>query len=92
MPAASQAGSAGGQRQRLLVALALARFLQGKDAGQQKILLLDEPTTGIDRNTAGSMLQGILSAFPQATMLLILHDRELASLIAAREDAHVQHL
>ena len=82
----------GGQRQRLLVALALARFLQGKDAGQQKILLLDEPTTGIDRNTAGSMLQGILSAFPQATMLLILHDRELASLIAAREDAHVQHL
>ena len=82
----------GGQRQRLLVALALARFLQGKDAGQQKILLLDEPTTGIDRNTAGSMLQGILSAFPQATMLLILHDRELASNIAAREDAHVQHL
>jgi len=82
----------GGQRQRLLVALALARFLQGKDTGQQKILLLDEPTTGIDRNTAGSMLQGILSAFPQATMLLILHDQELASLIAAREDAHVQHL
>ena len=82
----------GGQRQRLLVALALARFLQGKDTGQQKILLLDEPTTGIDRNTAGSMLQGILSAFPQATMLLILHDRELASIIAAREDAHVQHL
>ena len=38
------------------------------------------------------MLQGILSAFPQATMLLILHDRELSGLIAAREDAHVQEL
>ncbi len=82
----------GGQRQRLLVALALARFLQGEDIGQQKILLLDEPTTGIDRKTAGSMLQGILSAFPQATMLLILHDRELTDIIAARENAHVQHL
>ncbi|MCI6233443.1 MAG: ATP-binding cassette domain-containing protein [Selenomonas sp.] len=82
----------GGQRQRLLVALALARFLAGEKNGQEKILLLDEPTTGIDRKTAGSMLQGILSAFPQATMLLILHDRELSGLIAAREDAHVQEL
>ena len=83
----------GGQRQRLLVALALARFLkEAETTGQQKILLLDEPTTGVDRQTAGSMLKNILDAFPQATMLLILHDQELASVIAARDDARIQRL
>ncbi|MCI6086130.1 MAG: ATP-binding cassette domain-containing protein [Selenomonas sp.] len=66
----------GGQRQRLLVAFAICALL----AAPQKILLLDEPTTGVDRETAGQMLQNLMDAFPAQAMILILHDRELADL------------
>ena len=73
----------GGQRQRLLVAFAVCALL----AAPQKILLLDEPTTGVDRKTAGQLLQNLMDAFPTQAMILILHDRELAGRILARDDA-----
>ncbi|MCI6283283.1 ATP-binding cassette domain-containing protein [Selenomonas sp.] len=73
----------GGQRQRLLVAFAVCALL----AAPQKILLLDEPTTGVDRKTAGRLLKNLMDAFPAQAMILILHDRDLAGRILARDDA-----
>ncbi|WP_294159257.1 ATP-binding cassette domain-containing protein [uncultured Selenomonas sp.] len=75
----------GGQRQRLLVALAVGALL----ADPQKILLLDEPTTGLDQRTAQQLLQNLMDAFPLQAMVLILHDRELAARILARNDTRV---
>ena len=73
----------GGQRQRVLVALAVAALLAHPD----KILLLDEPTTGLDHRTAALLLSRLMEAFPTQTMILILHDRELAAHLLARNDA-----
>ena len=58
----------GGQRQRLLLALAFA--------GQAPMLLLDEPTAGLDRNCAQKIFQGIRQNFPDRTILVITHDLE----------------
>lgn len=57
----------GGQRQRLLLALALI-------ANDRPILLLDEPTTGLDRTTADLVLRSIHDACTTRTLLLISHD------------------
>ena len=66
----------GGQRQRLLLALAFA--------SSAPILLLDEPTAGIDRQTAEKLLENIMHTFAERTILLITHDMELTEkLIAA---------
>lgn len=73
----------GGQRQRLLVSFAIGALL----VDLQKILLLDEPTTGLDQRTAQKLLQNLMDAFPSQAMILILHDRTLATRILARDDA-----
>jgi ATP-binding cassette subfamily B protein len=56
----------GGQRQRLALARAFLR--------RSPILVLDEPTTGLDPETARRVLDPLRSAAADRTVLLITHD------------------
>lgn len=56
----------GGQRQRLMVSLALA--------SKAEIILLDEPTCGVDKVTALKMIDNILSANSGKTIIIITHE------------------
>jgi ATP-binding cassette subfamily C protein CydC len=58
----------GGQRRRLSVAQALLR--------RPDVLLLDEPTEGIDTLTAARMLAGLRNFLPAAVLVIALHDRQ----------------
>jgi len=68
----------GGQQQRILIARALAQ--------QPQILLLDEPTTGIDTTTQHTILQLIkrLHRELNLTILLVTHDINLISPLVNR--------
>jgi len=59
------AGLSGGQARRL----ALARTILKKP----DLLLLDEPTEGLDAETAAAVLDGLRRALPQAAILAALH-------------------
>lgn len=59
-------GLSGGQIQRL----ALARTL----LGQPEVLILDEPTTSLDADTAVNVMAGLKLATASAATLLITHD------------------
>jgi len=63
----------GGQRNRLLTALAVA--------SKAPCLILDEPTDGLDKQTAAMLLDSLISHTNQAhkTLLIITHDEEVAS-------------
>lgn len=60
-----------GQRQRLAIARAAVR-----DA---PILILDEPTTGLDSQSEQAVIQGLQFAGLGRTVLLITHDLALAA-------------
>lgn len=55
----------GGEARRLVLARALLR--------QPKILLLDEPTEGLDEPTAAAVLRGVRSFLPDAAILIASH-------------------
>jgi ATP-binding cassette subfamily C protein CydC len=62
-------GLSGGQRRRLGVAQAYLRH--------PGLLLLDEPTEGLDRQTARALLENLRSALPGTTVIAAIHDRTL---------------
>jgi ATP-binding cassette, subfamily C, bacterial CydC len=62
------AALSGGQRRRLSVAQGLLR--------RPDALLLDEPTEGLDAETAVRLLAGVRSFDPGAALVIALHDRQ----------------
>jgi ATP-binding cassette subfamily C protein CydC len=62
-------GLSGGQRRRLSVAQAYLRH--------PGLLLLDEPTEGLDHLTARALLESLRSALPGTTIVAAIHDRTL---------------
>jgi len=62
-------GLSGGQRRRLGLAQAYLR--------RPGLLLLDEPTEGLDRETARALLENLRAALPGTTIVAAVHDRML---------------
>ena len=62
-------GLSGGQRRRLSVAQAYLRY--------PGLLLLDEPTEGLDHRTARALLENLRAALPGTTIIAAIHDRTL---------------
>jgi ATP-binding cassette subfamily C protein CydC len=56
----------GGERRRLCVARAILR--------RPVLLLLDEPTAGVDRDAAERMLRGLRAFLPSSTIVVASHD------------------
>ena len=56
----------GGERNRLQVALAVAK--------NAEILILDEPTAGLDKNLADKLITNLIEATKNRTLIVITHD------------------
>ena len=70
----------GGERNRLQVALAMA-----KDA---EILILDEPTAGLDRKNAEKLIENLIDATKNRTLIIITHDSNYFSEMGRIELVH----
>jgi ABC-type transport system involved in cytochrome bd biosynthesis fused ATPase/permease subunit len=66
------AAVSGGERRRLALARALL--------ADSPVLVLDEPTAHVDRPTATELIEDVLTAAPDRTVLLITHRDEEAAL------------
>jgi ATP-binding cassette subfamily C protein CydC len=75
------AALSGGQRRRLSVAQGLLR--------RPDVLLLDEPTEGVDTVTAARLLAGVRASLPAAVLVIALHDRQ-APLLPWPVDAQIE--
>jgi ATP-binding cassette subfamily C protein CydC len=64
----------GGQRRRLALAQAYLR--------RPHLMLLDEPTEGLDRTTAAQVLTNLRSALPSTTIVAAIHGRHAGDVIA----------
>ena len=73
-------GLSGGQAKRL----SLARAIVNKP----KILLLDEPTEGLDEATADRVRTGIRAALPEAAIVAVLHRGAEHPVFDARQNLH----
>jgi ABC-type multidrug transport system fused ATPase/permease subunit len=71
---AGKSGLAGGERRRLAIARALL--------AEPRILLLDEPSTGIDAVSVGKIVEAIRSAKIGRTVLLVDHDMDLVAALS----------
>jgi ATP-binding cassette subfamily C protein CydC len=71
----------GGQRRRLSVAQGLLRHAD--------LLLLDEPTEGLDTATAARLLAGVRVFDPTASVVVALHDRQ-GSVLPWAPTAHIE--
>jgi ATP-binding cassette subfamily C protein CydC len=71
----------GGQRRRLSVAQGLLRGTQ--------LLLLDEPTEGLDADTARELLRGVRAHNPERSVVIALHGRQFSGFPIAKT-AHVE--
>ncbi len=67
-----------GQRQRIALARALL--------GSPPLLMLDEPTSHLDPETADLVLDNLMGIEPRPTLLLVTHD----PLVAGRADRMVE--
>lgn len=74
------ANLSGGERNRLQIALALA-----KDA---EILILDEPTAGIDKVRAEKLVGNLIEATKNRTLIIITHDSNYFSEMGRIELVH----
>lgn len=71
---AGKSGLAGGERRRLAIARALL--------AEPRILLLDEPSTGIDAVSVGKIVETIRNAKRGRTVLLVDHDMDLVGALS----------
>lgn len=78
------ANLSGGERNRLQIALALA-----KDA---EILILDEPTAGIDKVRAEKLVGNLIEATKNRTLIIITHDSNYFSEMGRLELVHKKNL
>jgi ATP-binding cassette subfamily B protein len=74
LPRASSEGLAGGQRRRLAFSRALLL--------DPKILLLDEPTTGVDPGNSAFLATVLRDSFKDMTVLLVDHNMEFVRHVA----------
>ena len=70
-------GLSGGQRRRLGVAQAYLR--------RPGLLLLDEPTEGMDLETARALLENLRAALPATTIVAAVHDHTLDHLLVTAD-------
>lgn len=69
-------GLSGGETRRLTLARAILR--------RPKLLLLDEPTEGLDPETADAVITGIRDALPDTAILAVLHRGDSHAIFARR--------
>jgi ATP-binding cassette, subfamily C, bacterial CydC len=71
----------GGERRRLCLARAIA--------SRPRLLLLDEPTEGMDEAMAATVLRQLRELLPQATIVAAIHDKDLGAAAALGDAEHL---